>query len=235
MMDPRAEIDEDLRDLTYKETSGNCVSPIKLIYYLLQIFLLVLGIGVTYYTGTIKVSFVSVVEGGQEDPVSPLLASLVNYALVIGVAMMVYALLGILAVGLKNRGLATFYIVLVIGAIFTILYLTWWMQRQLALINEDHSAVWDSIKGRSRGYLQAMVGCCGFAGPHDRASLPCPNQSRIGCFPVGRPSPLIEWARGCMLAGLTAVFCVGFLLAILNIFIMFVHEQPPKREPSFLA
>jgi hypothetical protein len=149
-------------------------------------------------------------------------------AIVIGSIIIFYGFFGIATVASKNRNFGTIYIILVILAIFGTIYAMYWTQAQLLFIGADISNFWNGLTPLSRSYFQSLGNCCGFRDSSDRSSLPCPRFNVGGCFPLGKSSPLLEWVRGAMLISLISVFAVGFILCILNIFILFVHE--PRKE-----
>jgi magnesium-transporting ATPase (P-type) len=217
--------DEDLLDSDYRGQSQQWVEPIRVIYFALQSFLVILGISMTYYAAAIRETLL---KNATEEATSVLVLSLDMSAIVIGSIIIFYGIFGIVTVASKQRSLGTIYIIIVILAIFGTIYAIYWTQRQLLFISADVSNFWNGLTPLSRSYFQGLGSCCGFRNSSDRASLPCPYFNAGGCFPLGRSSPLIEWVRGAMLVSLTCVFAIGFVLCILNIFILFVHE--PRKE-----
>ncbi len=221
--------DEDIVEPDFREQSDTCLTPIKIIYYFIQVLLLVIGIGVLYYCASLRVNLRAV---GDPDR---LLNQILDFGISIGVLAIIYATLGIVSVGLKSRTSGTIYIVMVMLAIFASLGGIWWAQEKLAMLKGTMSEVWDGLNEPSKRYLQDLGQCCGYRGPTDRSVSPCTPVSRMpGCFPKDAPSPILEWLRGALLFGLSSMFFLGSILCLLNIFILFIHNpHSPGKQRIF--
>jgi len=203
----------------FRTNSRPCLSFLKFTYYFIQLLLLVIGIALSYY------SFQLLYTARGSPYLDRLWTSLLQMGIVVGLFMLAYSILGILVVALKRQGLATVYIFLLIGAIFMSIGQIWWVQRQLEEIGWQMSIIWDGLRDESKQSLQALGKCCGFADAGDRPVLPCrPDSPLTGCFPLDAQSPVLERLRYRLLIALSSIFSFGFLLSILCIFILFIHD-----------
>lgn len=220
--------DDILYEQDFRETSQSSTSLVKIIYYLLQIFLLVIGIGLLYYCAMLRWTTRGATAGEQDS----IWGGLLDSGIILGSLMIFYATLGIVAVARTSIRLGYIYIILIIVAVFSTIWYSWWMQQQLILVRGQMSDVWGRLAGSSRATLQDMGTCCGFASRTDRPALPCPTDAVSACFPPGRRSPVLRWVRSALLLALSSSFSLSFLLSLLAIFIIFVQGNRLRHLSS---
>lgn len=219
----RALHDEMIIDPDFREASSGSYKPLKIIYYSLQIFMMIVGFSLAYYSINLRWTSRDLVEHDH------LFTALLDAGIVIGVLTTIFACFGIATVGARSKKMGSAYILIVFLLIFACIAGIWWVQNQIKLLSPEMSSIWDSLSQDSKRTLQDLGGCCGFDSPFDRALRPCPRTT-VGCFPVDDKSPVMEWFRTALLMALSIVFSLGFANCVLCIFLVFVHANKPKIE-----
>lgn len=219
----------DMVDPDYRDESAGCVGPIKIMYYALQIVLLVIGIVVLYNCASL---LLTLMRGATDEDQA--LRSLLGYGVFIGILMVGLSGLGIVSVGGRSQDLGTLYILLIITSVFVAIFGVYYIQSGLEAVRADMPATWDGLSGASRLALQSIGRCCGFSSPDDRPGPSCPaaplGAPLAGCFPSSGASPVILWLQRMLLISLALISFLGFVLCIINIFVLFVHDPKHSRH-----
>lgn len=206
-----------LRGVSHDETISLCALPLTVVYYVLQSILLGAASYVAYHCLALKLN---ILPESRSSPANGL--AVISISLVAGVLL--HTFLGVSSIVRKNRSLGNLYIFSTIVGILLAVCANVLIGRQLLKIEMSITTIWNGLSNESKSRLQTLANCCGLREPQDRAALPCPLDQAGGCVPAGAKSPLLEWIRGGVFFALTLIITLPFVLGILNILVLFVHE-----------
>lgn len=218
-------MEEDLLEEDFREASKLVFKPIVFFYYILQIFLLAIGATLIYYCGALMVA--------AKGPPTPdgLYTGFLEFGVITGIITVGYSVFGMVAVAWKSQKLGTAYILVFALVMFTTIWQIWWVEYRLKEMAGQMSDVWDTLNDATKRSLQALGGCCGFAHPGDRSVTPC-SSLIPGCFPPDESSPVLEGLRALLLMSISSVFFFGFILCMIAVFILFVHESRQRLQKA---
>jgi hypothetical protein len=160
-----------------------------------------------------------------------LYTGILEFGIFTGLIAIAYSVFGIFAVALKSQNLGTAYMFIFMTVLFASIWQIWWVEFRLKEIATQMSDVWDTLNEATKRSLQALGGCCGYANPGDRSAQPCASLLP-GCFPPDDSSPVIEAFRALLLMSISSVFFFGFILCMLAVFILFVHEPRQRLQKA---
>jgi hypothetical protein len=107
----------------------------------------------------------------------PAIKHIPMFALIIGIAILLMAMIAMGAAANRRRRLGFVYIVVAAALIGGQIYLVIRLAKLVANMHAYVSAKWDAVQPTSRLALETWKQCCGFDNSGDRPQSPCPLQA----------------------------------------------------------
>lgn len=164
-----------------KKSSGLVGQIVAIIFIILQVLMLILGVGVL----SLGIVLYKGLKDHQIDQ-DPAIRHIPMYMIGGGVAIIVLCIIAIAAAASRKKMPGYIYIVFVMFLVAAQIYSLIHLSKLEGHTMEYFSRRWDALQPPSRFAVQVWKNCCGFEGDGDRAQVPCPEGVTNGCWGVLR-------------------------------------------------